>query len=62
MDGNFKAERRVKMVKNILESIGISPERIEMHFISASMSTTFVQVIDDFVKKLKKLGPIRPKR
>ena len=48
------------MVQNILESIGIDPGRIEMHFISASMSTTFVDVIEKFVKKLKGLGPIKP--
>lgn len=62
MDGNYKAEQRVQMVKNILESIGIDPGRIEMHFISASMSTTFVEVVEKFVKKIKQLGPIKPKK
>jgi len=57
IDGNFKAEKRMIFIKDILEEIGIGGNRLEMHFISASMATTFVEVVHEFRETVKKLGP-----
>ena len=57
--GNYKAEKIVEFLQNILEAIGIEKERIEMHFISSSMATTWVDVATSFTEKIKKLGKIK---
>ncbi|MFW9996854.1 MAG: hydrogenase iron-sulfur subunit [Candidatus Odinarchaeota archaeon] len=62
IDGNFKAEKRMKFLKDVLEEIGVGGKRLEMHFISASMATTFVEAVSNFRETLKKLGPNPAKR
>ena len=57
--GNYKAEKIVEFTQNILDEIGINKERIEMHFISSSMATTWVQVATSFTEKIKKLGKLK---
>jgi len=57
--GNYKAEKIVEFTQNILDEIGINKERIEMHFISSSMATTWVQVATNFTEKIKKLGKLK---
>jgi F420-non-reducing hydrogenase iron-sulfur subunit len=58
LEGNYQAERRVQFAKRILDSIGVGGERLEMHFISASMSTKFVEVAKAFTEKIRQLGPL----
>lgn len=59
LDGNYQAEHRVIFAKKILDEVGIGSERLEMHFISASMSNKFVEVAREFTEKIRKLGPLR---
>jgi heterodisulfide reductase subunit D len=54
--GNEKAERRVQMLKELLEIIGIAPERLKMTFLSASEGRKFADAIKDFVEELKHIG------
>lgn len=61
VDGNEKSKQIVQMVKNISKNIGIDPSRIEMHLISARKSTKFVEIVENFVEQIRKLGPIKPK-
>ncbi|MHA1732189.1 MAG: hydrogenase iron-sulfur subunit [Promethearchaeota archaeon] len=58
LEGNYQAERRVIFAQKILDEIGIGSERLEMHFISASMSTKFQEVATNFTEKIRKLGPL----
>ncbi len=62
LEGNLQAENRITFAKRILDEIGIGSERLEMHFISASMSTKFVEVAKEFTAKIKKLGPLPTKK
>ena len=55
--GNLYTRRRVMMLKTVLETIGIPPERLRLEWVSASEAAKFAQVVDDFVKEIKKLGP-----
>lgn len=57
VDGNMKAERRVKALKRALRSIGLGDERLEMYFMSAGMPDKFVECATKFVEKIKLLGP-----
>jgi F420-non-reducing hydrogenase iron-sulfur subunit len=55
--GNYKANRRIKLLKKLLEDLGIEQERVRFEYISASEGQKFAQVVTDFVATLKKLGP-----
>lgn len=55
--GNYKANRRIKLLKKLLADMGIEPERVWFEYISASEGQKFAQVVTDFVTTLKKLGP-----
>ncbi len=55
--GNYKTNRRIKLLKKLLEDLGVEPERVRFEYISASEGQKFAQVVIDFVAILKKLGP-----
>jgi F420-non-reducing hydrogenase iron-sulfur subunit len=55
--GNYYARRRIALVKDMLEFIGLEPERFQMSWVSAAEGTKYTQVITDFVDVLKPLGP-----
>lgn len=55
--GNYKTNRRIKLLKKLLKEMGIEPERVRFEYISASEGVKFAQVVTDFVNELKKLGP-----
>jgi coenzyme F420-reducing hydrogenase delta subunit len=55
--GNTKAAKRVAFVKQLLEEIGIEPERLSMATMSAGMGTRFAQIAAEFTETIRKLGP-----
>ena len=55
--GNYKANRRIKLLQVFLKEMGLDPERVRFEYISASEGQKFAQVVTDFVADLKKLGP-----
>jgi len=54
--GNYKTNRRIKLLKKLLTEMGIEPERVRFEYISASEGIKFAQVVTDFVNELKKMG------
>ncbi len=56
--GNYHALNLVLLCKKIMEYIGLNPERLRIEFMSAGDGHVFVEVMDDFSKKIKELGPI----
>ncbi|MBS7640925.1 MAG: hydrogenase iron-sulfur subunit [Candidatus Bathyarchaeia archaeon] len=60
--GNFKALRRVLLLKRVLKEFGIEPERLWIEWISASEGDKFAKVVSEMVKEIKKLGPNPLKR
>ena len=57
-EGNYEALSVMHICKKLLEQIGVNPERLRLEWVSASEGIRFTEVITDFVKKLKKLGPL----
>ena len=57
ISGNFKALRRIKLLKRVLEQFGIEPERVRLEWISASEGDKFATVVKEMVDQIKKLGP-----
>lgn len=57
VSGNYKARRRVMILKTIMENMGFESKRIWIRWISASEGKVFADIITDMVAELKKLGP-----
>ena len=57
LSGNFKALRRVTLLKKVLQEFGIEPERVRLEWVSASEGDKFAAVVKDMVEQIKKLGP-----
>jgi coenzyme F420-reducing hydrogenase delta subunit len=55
--GNLRAKKRVIYVKEILESIGISGERVAMYNLSAGEGPRFAEIAREMTEKVKELGP-----
>jgi F420-non-reducing hydrogenase iron-sulfur subunit len=58
ISGNFKALRRISLLKDVLKEFGIEPERLRLEWISASEGDKFAAVVKDMTEKVRKLGPI----
>jgi F420-non-reducing hydrogenase iron-sulfur subunit len=56
--GNFHALTMVHLGKKIMEHLGLRPERLRIQFMSGAEGGLFVESVNDFVKKVKGLGPL----
>jgi F420-non-reducing hydrogenase iron-sulfur subunit len=61
ISGNFKAMRRINLLKRVLKDFGIEPERLRLEWVSASEGDKWAAVVTSMVEDLKKLGPSRVK-
>ena len=57
LSGNFKALRRITLLKKVLKEFGIESERLRLEWISASEGDKFAAIVRDMVEEIKKLGP-----
>jgi F420-non-reducing hydrogenase iron-sulfur subunit len=55
--GNYYARRRVAMVRSLLGTFGLEPERVRLEWISASEGAKFAQVTREFTETIERLGP-----
>jgi coenzyme F420-reducing hydrogenase delta subunit len=55
--GNERGRARVGRAKEILASVGIQPERLEMFFVSGGMGATFAEIAKQMTDRAKALGP-----
>jgi F420-non-reducing hydrogenase iron-sulfur subunit len=55
--GNYYARRRIALVKQLLEYVGLEPQRFQMSWVSAAEGIKYTEIIKDFVQELKPLGP-----
>ena len=56
--GNYDALSMVLLCRKIMDHIGLNPERLRIEFMSSAEGILFTEVTDDFVKKVKELGPL----
>jgi len=56
--GNYDALNMVLLCRKIMEHIGLNPERLRIEFMSSGEGIFFVEVMNDFGKKVKELGPL----
>ncbi len=57
INGNFKARRRVKLLKEILPRFGLDERRLKLTWIGASEGVDFAATIKEMVADIKALGP-----
>jgi F420-non-reducing hydrogenase iron-sulfur subunit len=56
--GNYHALTMVLLGRKIMDHIGLNPERLRIEFMSSGEGNLFAEVINDFGKKVKALGPL----
>jgi coenzyme F420-reducing hydrogenase delta subunit/ferredoxin len=56
--GNYHALNLVLLCKKIMAHIGMNPERLRIEFMSGGEGIHFVDVVEDFVQKVKAIGPL----
>lgn len=57
LSGNYKARRRVAILKKLLEDLGLEEKRIRLEWISASEGQKFADTVNGMVKETKEMGP-----
>ncbi len=57
LEGNYKAAKRMFVMKSLLKGIGLEDKRLRMTFVSASEGAKWAKVIEDVVNTVKELGP-----
>jgi len=57
INGNLKARRRMKLVKELLPMFGFDEKRVKLTWIGASDGIEFAETIKEMVADLKALGP-----
>jgi F420-non-reducing hydrogenase iron-sulfur subunit len=57
INGNFKARRRVKLLKEILPRFGFDERRLKLTWIGASEGVDFAKTMREMASEMKELGP-----
>ncbi|MCJ7717500.1 MAG: hydrogenase iron-sulfur subunit [Anaerolineales bacterium] len=55
--GNERGELRVEHTKEILDSIGLGGERLNMYFLSGGQGRSFADAAIEMTDRIRKLGP-----
>jgi len=61
LEGNLRARKRVERAKQLLEEIGLEPERLDMFNLSSAEGPRFAEIVTEMSQRLKRLGlsPLR---
>jgi len=57
-EGNFKAQRRVLLLKRVLRDFGVDERRLRLEWISAAEGEKFARVSNEFTEEVRGLGPL----
>ncbi len=58
-EGNYKAMRRIPLLKKFLAQMGIEEERLRLDWVSASEGDRFVSIVNEMTEKIRALGPLK---
>ena len=56
--GNYKARRRVLLLKKVLGQLGIEEERLRLDWVGAAEGERFAQIAREMTETVRKLGPL----
>jgi F420-non-reducing hydrogenase iron-sulfur subunit len=57
--GNYRTQTRILLLKNLMEELGIAPQRVRLEWISANEGGKFQKVVNEFIDEMASLGPLR---
>jgi F420-non-reducing hydrogenase iron-sulfur subunit len=57
LTGNIQAERKITLVRRLLDDMGIGKERLLLDWVSAGEGQRFSVLITQFVKQIRDIGP-----
>ncbi|MHA1689118.1 MAG: hydrogenase iron-sulfur subunit [Promethearchaeota archaeon] len=57
ISGNLYTRKRMENMKDLLKKIGLHPDRFRLQWISASEGKQFAELVKEFTKRIKELGP-----
>jgi coenzyme F420-reducing hydrogenase delta subunit len=57
ISGNLAARRKFALTKELMQYVGIEPERVQFTWVSASEGGRFAAIIEKVVEQVRKLGP-----
>jgi F420-non-reducing hydrogenase iron-sulfur subunit len=56
--GNYDALSNTYICRNIMERIGLNPERLSIEFMSGGDGNRLAEVVNNFTRKVKEIGPL----
>ena len=62
ISGNYYTEKRVRLMKRLLEESGLEPERLRLEWVSASEGEKFSKVVTEFTENIRRLGPSKVRK
>ncbi|MFA5078329.1 MAG: hydrogenase iron-sulfur subunit [Dehalococcoidia bacterium] len=60
-EGNYKALRRMELLKRTLIQLGIEEDRFRLDWVSASEGDRFSHIVNEITEKVRALGPFKSK-
>ncbi len=60
--GNYFARRRMLLLREVLEFVGIDPRRLSVTWVSASEGGNFAEVVRSVTEQVRDLGPMQQLR
>ncbi len=57
-EGNYKAARRISLLKKMMAQFGIEDERIRLDWVSASEGNRFKKIVNEMTEQIRVLGPL----
>lgn len=60
-EGNYKALRRMELLKRTLAQLGIEEDRFRLDWVSASEGDRFSHIVNDMTEKVRALGAYKAK-
>jgi F420-non-reducing hydrogenase iron-sulfur subunit len=58
VSGNLNARRRFFVLRNLLDFVGIEPERLQVTWCSAAEGDKWATVVDEVSRVVERLGPL----
>jgi F420-non-reducing hydrogenase iron-sulfur subunit len=55
--GNYHARRRFALFRDLIEFIGIDPQRVTFSWVSASEGGKWAEIVNDVTERVRSLGP-----
>jgi F420-non-reducing hydrogenase iron-sulfur subunit len=55
--GNYITAKRIAVLKELIQFVGLSPQRLRLEWIATSEGNKFAKVVDDFTRQITPMGP-----